>query len=99
MAHEWGHHLQNLAGLSSEQYPTPTGKELQADCLAGVWANSTYYESQLEPGDFEEAMNLAAAIGDDTLGVPEGGRAATAAPRIVRPGSSTVTTPAMAASA
>jgi predicted metalloprotease len=37
-----------------------------------VWANSTYYEGQLESGDFEEAMNLAAAIGDDTLGVPEG---------------------------
>jgi len=72
MAHEWGHHLQNLQGLSTVQYPTSTGKELQADCLAGVWANSTYYEGQLEPGDFEEAMNLAVAIGDDTLGVPEG---------------------------
>jgi predicted metalloprotease len=72
VAHEWGHHLQNLVGLSGQDYPIKTGKELQADCLAGVWANSTYYEGTLEPGDFEEAMSVASALGDDMFGVPAG---------------------------
>ena len=68
VGHEWGHHVQDLLGILN--YRT-TGQlktiqtELQADCLAGVWANSVYYQGLLEAGDVEEAARVAYALGDD----------------------------------
>ena len=80
IAHEIGHHVQNLLGVSDKvrQMQTRTGKaegnqlsvrlELQADCLAGVWANRADKARRiLESGDIEEALNAASAIGDDRL--------------------------------
>ncbi len=80
VAHEVGHHVQNLLGISGKiqaQRPrisaTDYNKlsvkvELQADCFAGVWANHANRVRQiLEPGDVEEALNAASMIGDDTL--------------------------------
>ncbi len=78
LAHEIGHHVQNITGVSSEvrnrQQRNPDDAndlsvrlELQADCLAGVWAHSTYEEGNLEDGDFEEGLAAAAAVGDDRL--------------------------------
>jgi predicted metalloprotease len=78
VAHEMGHHIQNLAGISSRvanlQSANPSSKnslsvllELQADCLAGVWAHSTYTRNLLEPGDIEDALNAAEVVGDDFL--------------------------------
>ena len=78
VAHEMGHHIQNLVGISSRvaslQAANPSAKnslgvalELQADCLAGVWAHSTYTRNLLEPGDIEEALNAAEIVGDDFL--------------------------------
>ena len=81
IAHEVGHHVQTLLGVSAkvnaarqrgERVEGANGllvrQELQADCLAGVWA---YHGQQrhdwLEPGDIEEALNAANAIGDDRL--------------------------------
>ena len=80
IAHEVGHHVQNLLGIS-ERVDAMRGRvsqaefnqasvrlELQADCFAGVWANQAQQARQvLEQGDIEEAMNAAAQIGDDTL--------------------------------
>ena len=80
IAHEVGHHVQNLLGIS-EKMEQMRGRvsqaefnglsvklELQADCLAGVWANHAQTARQiLENGDVEEAMNAAAKIGDDAL--------------------------------
>jgi hypothetical protein len=77
IAHEVGHHVQNLegtldqaqrsqAGLSrSEGNQVQVAVELQADCYAGVWAARD--QNLLEPGDIEEGMRAAEAIGDDTL--------------------------------
>ncbi len=77
IAHEIGHHVQNLLGVSgqaqaAQQRSSKTRAnaisvqvELQADCLAGVWAKDN--AGRLEPGDVDEAMRAAAAIGDDTL--------------------------------
>lgn len=81
IAHEVGHHIQNLMGTSEQvqrarqsarseaeanQYSVRL--ELQADCYAGVWANHADGENRiLEAGDVEEAMTAAAAIGDDAL--------------------------------
>ena len=77
IAHEVGHHVQNLLGISgqaqaAQQRSSKTRAnaisvqvELQADCLAGVWAKDN--AGRLEPGDVDEAMRAAAAIGDDTL--------------------------------
>jgi hypothetical protein len=78
IAHEVGHHVQNLLGISeeihaaqqrargeSEANALSVRLELQADCLAGVWANHTKLE--LEAGDVEEGLRAAAAIGDDRL--------------------------------
>lgn len=77
IAHEVGHHVQNLLGTSTEvsraqaQSSRAEGNrlsvqlELQADCFAGVWAARN--RSRLEPGDIEEGMTAANAIGDDTL--------------------------------
>jgi len=80
IAHEVGHHVQNLLGISDRVQATQrrvsktqanqlsVRLELQADCFAGVWANRTQQAQQiLEKGDVEEALNAAAAIGDDRL--------------------------------
>ena len=80
IAHEIGHHVQNLLGVSNKvrQMQAQAGKaegnqlsvrlELQADCLAGVWANrADKARGILESGDIEEALNAASAIGDDRL--------------------------------
>jgi len=76
VAHEYGHHIQNLVGtadqIRSAQSANPreanqlsVRMELQADCYAGVWAGKN--RNLIEPGDFEEGMTAASAIGDDTL--------------------------------
>ncbi|GGO96364.1 KPN_02809 family neutral zinc metallopeptidase [Stakelama pacifica] len=77
IAHEMGHHVQDLLGTSGEvaQRQAQLGRtqgnalsvrlELQADCFAGVWAARN--RDRLEPGDIEEGMRAANAIGDDTL--------------------------------
>jgi hypothetical protein len=80
IAHEVGHHVQNLMGITSkmEQMRGRVSQtdynalsvrlELQADCFSGVWANHAQAARQLlEQGDVEEAMNAAARIGDDAL--------------------------------
>jgi uncharacterized protein len=80
IAHEVGHHVQNLLGISDKanaaqrQAGEAQGNaisvrvELQADCLAGVWAHHSQQAKQwLQAGDIEEALNAAAQIGDDTL--------------------------------
>jgi uncharacterized protein len=65
IAHEVGHHVQHLLGL--DQKGSSVAMELQADCLAGVWAHSTERRSLLETGDLDEALTAASAIGDDRL--------------------------------
>lgn len=72
IAHEVGHHIQNLEGRLSggpSSNSAQVGIELQADCYAGVWAaRARDAQGQLlEPGDIEEGMRAAEAIGDDTL--------------------------------
>jgi len=82
IAHEVGHHVQNLKGILSRAHSaqqaaggrTPEANriqvrvELQADCLAGIWANKSNERWHLlQPGDVEAALRTAAAIGDDTL--------------------------------
>jgi uncharacterized protein len=73
VAHEIGHHVQNLAG-TSDNISRKTGAtsdavrlELQADCYAGVWGAYAQKKGILEIGDVDEAMRAAQAIGDDTL--------------------------------
>jgi predicted metalloprotease len=68
IAHEVGHHVQNILGDLSRSKRTNEEQvkiELQADCYSGVWAH--YLDGILEDGDIEEALNAASAIGDDTL--------------------------------
>ena len=78
IAHEVGHHVQTLTGVTQEvtaaasQNPSIADElsiplELQADCLAGVWAHSTYERGLLESGDLEEGLAAAAAVGDDRI--------------------------------
>jgi len=80
IAHEVGHHVQNLLGISDkvEALRQRAGRaqanqlsvrlELQADCFAGIWANRAHSARQiLEQGDIEEGLNAASAIGDDRL--------------------------------
>lgn len=81
VAHEVGHHVQNLLGISGEVHRLrqqasdvesnrlSVRLELQADCFAGVWANRSRQGGNisLESGDIEEALNAASAIGDDRL--------------------------------
>jgi hypothetical protein len=72
IAHEIGHHVQNLQGNLERGHQEGAGggsvrTELQADCYAGVWAHSTDERKLLEQGDIAEAMRAAEAIGDDTL--------------------------------
>jgi predicted metalloprotease len=77
IAHEVGHHVQNLLGQSSKSRRAKRGKskkekneitvrhELQADCYAGIWAH--HAKKMLEDGDIDEGLNAAAKIGDDNL--------------------------------
>lgn len=73
IAHEVGHHVQNVLGLlENERSSGPGSKavrtELQADCFAGIWAHHAQRSRAiLEQGDLEEALNAAAAIGDDRI--------------------------------
>ena len=79
IAHEVGHHVQNLLGISDyvrdqqRQMSRRQGNEmsvrleLQADCLAGVWGHHQQRRSLLEPGDIEEGMGAASAVGDDNM--------------------------------
>lgn len=83
MAHEYGHHVQHLTGLAEQVRSAQAQNsrqanalqvlmELQADCYAGVWAAK--HSDKIEPGDLEEGMTAANAIGDDTLQRQSGGR-------------------------
>jgi uncharacterized protein len=85
IAHEFGHHVQNILGVNSEvrqqqqRDPSQANElsirlELQADCLAGVWAHSAYEEDLLESGDLEEGLAAAAAVGDDRIQEQTSGR-------------------------
>lgn len=79
VAHEVGHHVQTLMGLSDrlqaarqragerEGNALSVRQELQADCYAGVWGHYAAGDGLLEPGDAEEGLRAAAAIGDDRL--------------------------------
>jgi len=80
IAHEVGHHVQNLLGISAkvraaqqessaaQRNALSVRMELQADCLAGLWGRQAdVLKRQLEPGEAEQALRAAAAIGDDTL--------------------------------
>lgn len=79
IAHEVGHHIQHLLGISDKVHAMRSRLseaefnklsvklELQADFLAGVWAHYTQTKGIIEPGDIEEALNAANAIGDDRL--------------------------------
>ena len=87
VAHEVGHHVQTLLGISQQVQAAGRGKssaqvnalsvrqELQADCFAGLWGNAANRERQwLDPGDLEEALRAATAIGDDRLQREAGGQ-------------------------
>jgi predicted metalloprotease len=80
IAHEVGHHVQNLIGLAgkmesmrrqvskTEYNRLSVMMELQADCFAGIWANhADRARKVVEPGDIDEALNAASQIGDDRL--------------------------------
>jgi predicted metalloprotease len=67
IAHEVGHHLQNIRGKLGRGEVNQIETELQADCLAGAWAKDANARGLLEIGDVDEALNAAAAIGDDTI--------------------------------
>jgi hypothetical protein len=85
LAHEIGHHVQHLLGLTDqvranqERSPSRANAlsvrlELQADCLAGIWAHSTNERRLLEEGDVDEALGAASAVGDDRIQRQAGGR-------------------------
>ena len=87
LAHEVGHHVQTLMGISEQVQAAGRGKskaqvnalsvrqELQADCFAGLWGNAANSQRQLlDPGDLEEALQAATAIGDDRLQREAGGQ-------------------------
>jgi uncharacterized protein len=67
IAHEFGHHVQNQLGVLARSRSESIAVELQADCYAGVWGNHAQDENLLEPGDVEEGLNAAAAVGDDRI--------------------------------
>ncbi len=79
IAHEVGHHVQNLLGISekidrerrraseAESNALSVRQELQADCFAGVWGNHAGSKNMLVPGDVEEGLQAAQAIGDDLI--------------------------------
>jgi predicted metalloprotease len=85
IAHELGHHVQHLLGIEQrtrqmqESRPGSANQlsvalELQADCFAGVWANSTSQRKLLQEGDVEEALGAASAVGDDRIQAQQTGR-------------------------
>ena len=85
ITHELGHHVQHLLGTdervrrAQEANPDMANAlsvrlELQADCYAGVWGHATQQEQILDPGDIEEGLNAAAAVGDDRIQRQETGR-------------------------
>tara|TARA_R110001599_G_scaffold353231_1_gene590939 strand:- start:9551 stop:10453 length:903 start_codon:yes stop_codon:yes gene_type:complete len=87
VAHEVGHHVQTLLGISKQVQEAGRGKskaainalsvrqELQADCFAGLWGHAANSDRQLlDPGDLEEALRAATAIGDDRLQHEAGGQ-------------------------
>jgi uncharacterized protein len=85
LAHEIGHHVQNLLGTEAQVREARTRRadlanelsvrlELQADCYAGVWGHSAAQRQKLESGDVEEGLAAAAAVGDDRLQRMGGGR-------------------------
>jgi predicted metalloprotease len=85
LAHEIGHHVQHLLGLTEQVREGQQARrdraaalsvrlELQADCLAGVWAHSTNERRLLEEGDVDEALAAASAVGDDRIQKQAGGR-------------------------
>ena len=78
LAHEVGHHVQKILGIEGKvrrlqqqdpgaANPLSVKMELQADCLAGVWAHSTQRRGLLDPGDVQSALGAAAAVGDDHI--------------------------------
>jgi hypothetical protein len=67
IAHELGHHVQNLLGVLGKGEVSSVKVELQADCLAGAWARSADARGLVEVGDVDEALNAATQIGDDTI--------------------------------
>jgi predicted metalloprotease len=78
ITHELGHHVQHLLGTDAKvrraQQQNPdmanalsVALELQADCYSGVWAHHTQDENILEPGDIDQGLNAAAAVGDDRI--------------------------------
>lgn len=88
IAHEYGHHIQNLLGMSDQvrrlqqRNPDEANQlsvrlELQADCYAGVWAAKN--KTRIDPGDIESGLNAAHQIGDDTLMAEAGQRPVEAA--------------------
>ena len=64
IAHEMGHHLQNMYGILDDLTIRSIDIELQADCLAGVWADSVSERNLLEPGDISEALQSRVAVAD-----------------------------------
>jgi predicted metalloprotease len=85
VAHEYGHHIQTITGISQQvdaarrENPEASNAlsvrlELQADCLGGVWAHSTFERGLLEQGDLEEGLNAAASVGDDRIQAETTGR-------------------------
>ena len=87
IAHEVGHHVQNLLGISDKVHKAQQNSskaranalsvrlELQADCFAGVWGNRADAARQIiEPGEIAQALNAASAIGDDRLQQQSQGR-------------------------
>jgi predicted metalloprotease len=78
IAHELGHHVQRLTGVTEKMERAPQAAqrgeghlsvrtELQADCYAGVWAHSAQQRGLLDPGDVDDALRAAASVGDDKL--------------------------------
>ena len=79
IAHEYGHHIQNLLGINEDVRKESEGAseeeanalsvklELQADCFAGAWAKSASDDGRLDAGDFDEAIAAAGAVGDDAI--------------------------------
>jgi predicted metalloprotease len=78
IAHEVGHHVQSILGIMEEVQQVQQDDasqanaysvrlELQADCLAGTWGHSVFERDVLDPGDIEEGLDAAAAVGDDRI--------------------------------